>query len=225
MKEGNVLMIAQRMVSDASPSSTPRSPATQPPLPTPSPYSFSVASTRLSSRPSIHTYDLTLRSLALLFSFISALSLAAQEGTKKKQISSFYDHPELTYCFTVSILVFIYSAFQLFKRVCDIAYRGVLILDMTSDYLSFIFDQFSSTFTADKSFKNTNSHKQSVAQLAGYLLLSSSSVTIPVIQQMNSQSSLWKAAAVADCMSFSAFMVIAVSALLSGYKLCKRIIW
>ncbi|OIT37135.1 PREDICTED: CASP-like protein 4A4 isoform X2 [Nicotiana attenuata] len=202
MKEGNVLMIAQRMVSDASPSSTPRSPATQPPLPTPSPYSFSVASTRLSSRPSIHTYDLTLRSLALLFSFISALSLAAQEGTKKKQISSFYDHPELTYCFTVSILVFIYSAFQLFKRVCDIAYRGVLILDMTSDYLSFIFDQ-----------------------LAGYLLLSSSSVTIPVIQQMNSQSSLWKAAAVADCMSFSAFMVIAVSALLSGYKLCKRIIW
>lgn len=195
-------MIAQRMVSDASPSLTPRSPAIQPPLPTPSPYSFSVASTRLSSRPSIHTYDLILRSLALLFSFISALSLAAQEGTKRKRISSFYDHPELTYCFTVSILVFIYSAFQLFKRVCDIAYRGVLISDMTSDYLSFIFDQ-----------------------LAGYLLVSSSSVTIPVIQQMNSQSSLWKAAVVAVCMSFSALMVIAVSALLSGYKLCKRIIW
>ncbi|XP_009606737.1 CASP-like protein 4A4 [Nicotiana tomentosiformis] len=202
MKERNVLMIAQRMVSDASPSSTPRSPATQPPLPTPSPYSFSVASTRLSSRPSIHTYDLTLRSLSLLFSFISALSLAAPEGTKRKTISRFYDHPELTYCFTVSILLFIYSAFQLFKRVCDIAYRGVLISDMTSDYLSFIFDQ-----------------------LAGYLLVSSSSVTIPVIQQMNSQSSLWKAAVVAVCMSFSAFMVIAVSALLSGYKLCKRIIW
>ncbi|XP_016450203.1 CASP-like protein 4A4 [Nicotiana tabacum] len=202
MKERNVLMIAQRMVSDASPSSTPRSPATQPPLPTPSPYSFSVASTRLSSRPSIHTYDLTLRSLSLLFSFISALSLAAPEGTKRKTISRFYDHPELTYCFTVTILLFIYSAFQLFKRVCDIAYRGVLISDMTSDYLSFIFDQ-----------------------LAGYLLVSSSSVTIPVIQQMNSQSSLWKAAVVAVCMSFSAFMVIAVSALLSGYKLCKRIIW
>ncbi|XP_070011765.1 CASP-like protein 4A4 [Nicotiana sylvestris] len=146
-----------------------------------------------------HTY---IMSLALLFSFISALSLAAQEGTKRKRISSFYDHPELTYCFTVSILVFIYSAFQLFKRVCDIAYRGVLISDMTSDYLSFIFDQ-----------------------LAGYLLVSSSSVTIPVIQQMNSQSSLWKAAVVAVCMSFSALMVIAVSALLSGYKLCKRIIW
>ncbi|XP_059276119.1 CASP-like protein 4A4 isoform X1 [Lycium ferocissimum] len=206
MKEGNVLMTAQRMISGASPSSpsTPNSQATQPPLPTPSPYSFSVASTRLRSRPSIYAYDLTLRSLALLFSFISALSLAAPSPsrTKRGAISRFYDNPQLTYCFTVSLLAFIYSAFQLFKRVCDIAYRGVLISDMTSDYLSFILDQ-----------------------LAGYLLVSSSSVTIPVIQQMDSRTSLWKPAIVAVCMSFTAFVFLAVSALLSGYKLCKRIIW
>ncbi|WMV43821.1 hypothetical protein MTR67_037206 [Solanum verrucosum] len=210
MKEGNVMVIAQRMISGASPSPslTPHSSATQPPLPTPSPYSFSVASTRLRSRPSIYAYDLALRSLALLFSFISALSLAVPSPTRTKRgtISKFYDDSQLTYCFTVSILVFIYSAFQLIKRVCDIAYRGVLISDMTSDYLSFILDQ-------------------NVLQLTGYLLVSSSSVTIPVIQQMDSQTPLWKAAILAVCMSFIAFMVLAVSALLSGYKLCKRIIW
>ncbi|KAK4338389.1 hypothetical protein RND71_042876 [Anisodus tanguticus] len=203
-EEGNVTVIAQRMISGASPSSTLNSPASQPPLPTPSPYSFSVASTRLRSRPTIYAYDLTLRSMALLFSFISALSLAAPSPTRTKRgaISRFYDNPQLTYCFTVSILAFIYSAFQLFKRVSDIAYRGVLISDMTSDYLSFILDQ-----------------------LAGYLLVSSSSVIIPVIQQMDSHNSLRKPAIVAVCMSFTAFVVLAVSALLSGYKLCKRIIW
>ncbi|CAN4077781.1 unnamed protein product [Withania somnifera] len=157
------------------------------PTPTPSPYSFSVASTRLRSRPSIYAYDLTHRS---------------PTRTKKGAISRFFDNPQLTYCFTVSILAFIYSAFQLFKRVCDITYRGVLISDMTSDYLSFILDQ-----------------------LAGYLLVSSSSVTIPVIQQMDNHISLRKAAIIALCMSFTAFLVLAVSALLSGYKLSKRIIW
>ncbi|XP_027774828.1 CASP-like protein 4A4 isoform X2 [Solanum pennellii] len=201
-EEGNVMVTAQTIISGASPSPTltPHSPATQPPLPTPSPYSFSVASTRLRSRPSIYAYDLALRSLALLFSFISALSLAVPSPTRTKRgtISKFCDNPQLT----VSVLAFIYSAFQLFKRVCDIAYRGVLISDKTSDYLSFILDQ-----------------------LTGYLLVSSSSVTIPVIQEMDSQASLWKAAILAVCMSFTAFMVLAVSALLSGYKLCKRIIW
>ncbi|XP_004245635.1 CASP-like protein 4A4 [Solanum lycopersicum] len=200
-EEGNVMVTAQTIISGASPSPTL---TPQPPLPTPSPYSFSVASTRLRSRPSIYAYDLALRSLALLFSFISALSLAVPSPTRTKRgtISKFCDYPQLTYCFSVSVLAFIYSAFQLFKRVCDIAYRGVLISDKTSDYLSFILDQ-----------------------LTGYLLVSSSSVTIPVIQEMDIQASLWKAAILAVCMSFAAFMVLAVSALLSGYKLCKRIIW
>ncbi|KAF3660873.1 putative CASP-like protein-like isoform X2 [Capsicum annuum] len=203
-EESNVMVIAQRMLSGASPSSsTPHSPAAQPPLPTPSPYSFSVASTRLRSRPSLYTYDITLRSLALLFSFISALSLAVPSPTRTKRgISRLRDNPQLMYCFTVSILAFIYSAFQLFKRVCDIAYGGVLISDRTSDYLSFILDQ-----------------------LAGYLLVSSSSVTIQVIQQMDGHTTLWKAAIIAVCMSFIAYVVLAISALLSGYKLCKRIIW
>ncbi|CAK9170459.1 unnamed protein product [Ilex paraguariensis] len=56
----------------------------QPSLPTPSPFSFSVASTRWSSRPSIHLSNLLLRSLTLLFSFVSALSLAAPSPNKNE---------------------------------------------------------------------------------------------------------------------------------------------
>lgn len=49
----------------------------QPPLPTPSPFSFSVASTGWSSRPRIQTVGLFLRGLCLVLSFGSALSLVA----------------------------------------------------------------------------------------------------------------------------------------------------
>ncbi|KAJ6714448.1 CASP-LIKE PROTEIN 4A4 [Salix viminalis] len=69
--------------------------------------------------------------------------------------SSFADHSELLFCFVASVLVFVYSAFQLFKGIYDVAQRGILISDKFSDYMSFILDQ-----------------------VAGYLLISSSSVAV-----------------------------------------------
>lgn len=64
-----------------------------------------------------------------------------------------------------------------------------------------------------------------MSQLAGYLLVSASSVAVPVIQQTYNGNSLWNATVVSICMSFASFLVIAATALLSGYKLCKRIMW
>ncbi|KAK4486452.1 hypothetical protein RD792_009130 [Penstemon davidsonii] len=177
----------------------------QPPLPTPSPFSYSVASTRWNSSPSIHTANLYLRFLALVLSFGSALSLAVLSPTEtkfKKHPTSFLDYPQLLYCFTANIMVFLYAAYQLFKGICDIALRGIFISDKVSDYISFIFDH-----------------------LAGYVLISASSVAVQTIQQMDNGNALWKAALVSVCMSFTTFLVIAASALLSGYKFCKRIIW
>ncbi|KAF5729956.1 CASP-like protein [Tripterygium wilfordii] len=177
--------------------------AQQQQLPTPSPFSLSAVSTTWSSRPSIHFSSLFLRFLALVFSFVSATSMGAPPLKKKsQQPSSFTQFSELMYCFIVSILAFIYSAFQLFKGVCDIAHRGIFISDMISDYMSFILDQ-----------------------LIGYLLISSSSVAILAVRQIEQSSSLWKAAIISDIMSFSTFLVIATSAILSGYRLCKRVIW
>ncbi|KAJ6341786.1 hypothetical protein OIU78_009856 [Salix suchowensis] len=164
---------------------------------------MAVASTRLSTRPPIYHSNLILRFLALVFSFISALSLAASSSKKNSpRPSSFADHSELLYCFVTSVLVFVYSAFQLFKGIYDVAQRGILISDKFSDYMSFILDQ-----------------------VAGYLLISSSSVAILAIQQIDKTESILKAVIISTTVSFVAFLVIVICTLFSGYKLCKRISW
>ncbi|KAE8683834.1 CASP-like protein [Hibiscus syriacus] len=169
----------------------------QQPFPTPSPFSFSVASTGWSSRSSIHHHStLLLRFSVLLFSFISALILAAPSTKKKHQPSpSFTEYPELIYYFIVASIAFLYTAFQLFKGVCDIAHRGILISDMASDYL------------------------------VGYLLISSASVAVPIIGEVERGTPLRKGAVVSTSMAFATFIVMAICAILSGYKLCKRIGW
>ncbi|CBI34730.3 CASP-like protein 4A4 [Vitis vinifera] len=216
-EEKDLVVIACRLMAGVSPAAA-LSPATQPlptaspviqPVstpspstqlfPTPSPFSFSVATTGWSSRPSVYFSHCFLRSLALLFSFVSALSLTVTAPSSGR--AGFTKYPELTYCLVVTILALTYSAFQLCKGVCDITHKGFLISDRVSDYSSFILDQ-----------------------LVGYLLASSSSVIIPAIQRLE-QTALWKAGIVSVCMSFAAFLVTAICALFSGYKLCKRVIW
>ncbi|KAF3448511.1 hypothetical protein FNV43_RR09224 [Rhamnella rubrinervis] len=186
------------------------------PFPTPSPFSISIVSSTAgwTSAPSTFSFwGLLLRFLALVFSFVSALSLVliSSPKDKSKATSSFSDYPQLLYCFIVTILAFVYSAFQLFKGICDIAHRGILISDMISDYTSFILDQVLTT---------------SMLQLVGYLLVSSSSVAVAVLQDIEgSNHSLRRATIVSFSTSLANFIVIATCALLSGYKLCKRIIW
>ncbi|KAJ8766130.1 hypothetical protein K2173_021647 [Erythroxylum novogranatense] len=195
-QEGEVVVLACRSMAGVLQSTNSIS---QHSFPTPSPFSFSVAS----QRPSIKVCSLLLRFLALLLSFTSAVSLAAP-STKQLALepSTFNQYSQLMYCFIVSILVFLYSAFQLFKGICDIAHRGILISDVISDYMSFILDQ-----------------------LEGYLLISSCSVAILTIQQIAKPAPLWKAAIISTSMSLATFLVTAISCLLSGYKLCTRIIW
>lgn len=174
-------------------------------LQTPSPFSISSTSaTNYTFILSFHGWNLVLRSLALVLSFVSALSMAVPSATNtaQQQSSSFTTYPELVYCFVVAILVFLYSVFQLFKGVCDISHRGLLVSDKVFDYTSFILDQ-----------------------LVGYLLISSSSIAIPVIQRDHQDATLMKAAIFAAAMSSTAFLVIVICGLLSGYKLCKRITW
>ncbi|XP_015896230.3 CASP-like protein 4A4 isoform X2 [Ziziphus jujuba] len=178
--------------------------STQTPFPTPSPFSISVASSGWNSRPTISYWDLFLRFVGLLFSFSSALSLVIISSPKKKHEgpSSFAESPQLLYCFIVTILAFAYSAFQLFKGIFDIAHKGILMSDLISDYTSFILDQ-----------------------LVGYLLVSSSSVAVAVVQEIEKSSPLWRATIISASFSLANFLVIATCALFSGYKLCKRISW
>ncbi|XP_022862086.1 CASP-like protein 4A4 [Olea europaea var. sylvestris] len=142
MKERNDTEITCGSMSSVAPIPS-CSPAELPVPMTPSPFSFSVATIRWSSRSPFQAANLFLRLLALVFSFSSALSLAAPSPAKTMigKSPSFYDDTKLLYCFIVNILTFLYAAYQLFKGICDIAHRGVFISDMVSDYISFIFDQ------------------------------------------------------------------------------------
>ncbi|PWA69168.1 hypothetical protein CTI12_AA300930 [Artemisia annua] len=154
MKEGSGVWMSPRQPMVAvSPSATYLSPAMG--VPTPSPFSFSVASTRWSSsRPSIHYISLCLRVMTLVFSFGSSLALATTMSNNKRHSyitmsnnkrdnykQSFQYYPEFVYSIVITSLAFIYSAYQLFKGVTDIAFKAILISDKTSDYTSFIFDQ------------------------------------------------------------------------------------
>ncbi|KAK9055469.1 hypothetical protein SSX86_026552 [Deinandra increscens subsp. villosa] len=211
---GGFLVVPRQPAVPVSPCGADSTPAMG--IPTPSPFSFSVASTRWSSsRPYNHIFSLVLRAMVMFFSFGSSLALAVtmSNNTQREEDHirgeddhkrGFQDYPEFVYSFMITALVFIYSAYQLFKGISDIAFRGNLISDKTSDYTSFILDQ-----------------------LAGYLLVSCSSVTALMINQQRLEGdTLLKRAAVASVfLSVAAFLTTAVCAILSGYKLSKRIMW
>ncbi|CAM8884458.1 unnamed protein product [Rhodiola kirilowii] len=111
-------------------------------FPTPSPFSVT-SPLSSSSRHFVHAASLSNRAMAVILSFISALSLARPPKRRNSsQLStSFIDHPELVYCFVVAILAFGYSALQLIRRIYDIAHRGFFVTEKVSDYTTFILDQ------------------------------------------------------------------------------------
>ncbi|CAM8876818.1 unnamed protein product [Rhodiola kirilowii] len=111
-------------------------------FPTPSPFSVT-SPLSSSSRHFVHAASLSNRAMAVILSFISALSLARPPKRRNSsQLStSFIDHPELVYCFVVAILAFGYSALQLIRGIYDIAHRGFFVTEKVSDYTTFILDQ------------------------------------------------------------------------------------
>ncbi|KAI3742314.1 hypothetical protein L1987_59994 [Smallanthus sonchifolius] len=201
---GGVLLVPRQPMAAVSPCAAYSTPVMG--IPTPSPFSFSVASTRWSSsRPYNHVFSLVLRAMVMVFSFGSSLALAVtMSNNSQQEEKGFQDFPELVYSFAITTCAFIYSVYQLFKGIFDIAFKGIFISDKTSEYTSFILDQF-----------------------AGYLLVSSSSVTALMINQpqLSGNTSLKKAAVASVCMSVVAFLSTVVCAILSGYKLSKRIMW
>ncbi|CAM8876861.1 unnamed protein product [Rhodiola kirilowii] len=111
-------------------------------FPTPSPFSVT-SPLRSSSRHFVHAASLSNRAMAVILSFISALSLARppKQRNSSQLSTSFIDHPELVYCFVVAILAFGYSALQLIRGIYDIAHRGFFVTEKVSDYTTFILDQ------------------------------------------------------------------------------------
>ncbi|XP_068638453.1 CASP-like protein 4A4 [Aristolochia californica] len=172
-------------------------------FPTPSPLANSLTSTVWSSQPVLNISTVVLRIVAFVLSVIAAVSLTAPLPDNKNDGHGygFSKFSEFRYAVCATLLSSLYSAFQLFKSICDVALRGHVVSDMVYDYVTFILDQ-----------------------LVAYLLISSSSVSVSATER--TMGAKLKAAAVASvCMSFTAFVAMAICSLFSGYKLCKRIIW
>ncbi|KAK1297451.1 CASP-like protein [Acorus calamus] len=174
----------------------------QPPQFTPSPFANSLASTGGDSRhTALRVSDLLLRSSAFTLSFLAALTLAAPKSHISKKQYPFEHYSEFRYFFSVVVISSMYSVIQLLKSICDIAFKGRFLKEKVSDHATFILDQ-----------------------LVAYLLISSSSVSVPTARKSKG-TTLYTVAIVSLCMSFVAFLAVGASALLSGFKLCKRIIW
>ncbi|KAJ8622273.1 hypothetical protein MRB53_030802 [Persea americana] len=107
-------------------------------LPTPSPFTNSLASSGgwRSSQPTGHLSNILLRFFAFLFSVVSSLSLFAPVPH-----NSILHYHEFRYCLSISILASVYSALQLLKGIHDIAFRGRYISDNICDYITFFMDQ------------------------------------------------------------------------------------
>ncbi|KAJ8464164.1 hypothetical protein OPV22_026716 [Ensete ventricosum] len=113
---------------------------------TPSPYvNSSTSATHWISRPSLLRHlNLLLRLLGFVLSFASSLSLALPSPRKasgRQRPFSFQHHSEFRYCIGATIIASFYCALQLFKGIWDIAFKGFLVPDKVSDYITFFFDQ------------------------------------------------------------------------------------
>ncbi|MQL94133.1 hypothetical protein Taro_026787 [Colocasia esculenta] len=193
------------------PMSTANSPAFQQPFATPSPFYNSVASTSVGSPAFRCGCNLVLRFLAFCFSFAAVVAVVATSDRDdddnygragcETAPSSFRHSPEFRYWISATIISSLYSALQLCKGIRDIAFRGSIISDKMSDYITSFLDQ-----------------------IVAYLLLSSSSVVVLATKHIKSKS-FKSVLIVSNCFSIIAFLVVASCTFLSCHNVYKRIIW
>ncbi|KAJ3676479.1 hypothetical protein LUZ60_003891 [Juncus effusus] len=141
---------------------------------------------------------LLLRSVALLFSLISFLVMASNKHGDWMQ---FNKYEEYRYLVAIGVLTFLYSLFQVSRHL----HRLNGGRDPIPSNKSFLID-----FSCD--------------QVAAYLLMSALSAAIPITNRMRVgvDNMFTDSSAAAISMAFFAFVAVALSALISGFKLCKQ---
>ncbi|CAL9196278.1 unnamed protein product, partial [Musa hybrid cultivar] len=140
-----------------------------------------------------------LRPLALVFSLLAFIVCASNRHGDWK---NFERYEEYRYLLAISILAFLYSVFQVSKP----AYRFSTGIDLVPKNYSGIVD-----FAGD--------------QVTAYLLISALSAAIPVTNSMRggADNIFTDASCASIILAFFAFVSIALSALISGFKLSKQI--
>ncbi|MED6175035.1 hypothetical protein PIB30_074759 [Stylosanthes scabra] len=141
---------------------------------------------------------LLLRGIALVFSLISFLLVATNDHGDWKD----FDHyQEYRYLLGIAILSSLYSGIQCFRQAKELSSNKKLIQPNTAALVDFFGDQ-----------------------IVAYLLISSASAAIPITNRMRegADNIFTDTSTAAITMTFFAFFCLALSAIISGYKLSTQ---
>ncbi|XP_057983281.1 CASP-like protein 4B1 [Malania oleifera] len=141
---------------------------------------------------------LALRGLTLLFSLLSFVIMASNNHGDWKD---FDKYEEYRYLLAIAILSTLYSGGQALRHIHELSIGKLMLTQRKSAMLDFFGDQ-----------------------IVAYLLISSASAAIPLTNRMRegADNLFTDSSATAISMSFFAFMVLALSALISGFKLSNQ---
>ncbi|KAK7260035.1 hypothetical protein RIF29_25750 [Crotalaria pallida] len=142
--------------------------------------------------------SLGLRAIALLFSLISFILVASNNHGDGKE---FDEYEEYRYLLAVAILSSLYTGGQVFRQVQELSKGKNMLQARTADLIDFFGDQ-----------------------IVAYLLISSASSAIPITNRMRegADNIFTDTSSAAISLAFFAFLSLALSALISGYKLSTQ---
>ncbi|KAK7390273.1 hypothetical protein VNO78_25572 [Psophocarpus tetragonolobus] len=143
--------------------------------------------------------SLGLRGIAMLFSLISLILVASNQHG---YLQDFHVYEEYRYLLAVAVLSSLYNAGQVFRQLHELSTGKNLIQPRNAGLIDFIGDQ-----------------------VVAYLLISSASTAIPItnrIRQLFADNMFTDSSAAAIAFSFFAFLCLALSAVISGYKLSTQ---
>ncbi|XP_008244828.1 PREDICTED: CASP-like protein 4B1 [Prunus mume] len=147
---------------------------------------------------SLRRGSLALRGLSTVFSFLAFIIMASN---KHGDLEDFNQYEEYSYVLAIAILSMLYSGMQAAQHVHQLSTGREVFQRRRSALADFIGDQ-----------------------IMAYLLISSSSSAIPMTNRMRDvQIDVFTdSSAAAISMAFLAFVALALSALISGYKLSSQ---
>ncbi|KAL5058257.1 hypothetical protein RYX36_029861 [Vicia faba] len=142
--------------------------------------------------------SLGLRGIALLFSLICFIVMASN---KHGDWRDFDKYEEYRYVLAIAILSSLYTGAQVFRQIHELSTGKKLVKPSVATIMDFFGDQ-----------------------IMAYLLISSASAAIPTTNRMRegADNIFTDASSTAISMSIFAFLCLAASALISGYKLSAQ---
>ncbi|XP_052176289.1 CASP-like protein 4B1 [Diospyros lotus] len=141
---------------------------------------------------------LALRGLALLFSLLAFIIMASNRHGEGRD---FDDYDEYRYVLAIAILSTLYTAGQTFRQIYELSAGTQLFPRRNLAFVDFFGDQ-----------------------ITAYLLVSAASSAVPLTNRFRkgADDRFTDSSAAAVSMEFLAFFALALSALISGYKLSTQ---